>query len=154
MGTRKAVSRAKTRGMRVVLDTNVVVSALLFSRGRLSWLREGWQHLHFAPLVSRPTTEELLVVLSYPKFKLNQGDRDHLLADYLPWCETVAHPKAWPALPKCRDTDDQKFLDLAAVTVADYLVTGDQDLLVLDGKCKVPILTQEEFRQLWEIQPT
>ncbi|TVP81925.1 PIN domain-containing protein [Thioalkalivibrio sp.] len=45
---------------RVVLDTNCIVSALLFSRGRLAWLRHAWQSGQFCPLVSRATAEELI----------------------------------------------------------------------------------------------
>lgn len=52
---------------RVVLDTNCVVSALLFSRGRLAWLRRAWQSGRVVPLVSRGTATKLIRVLAYPK---------------------------------------------------------------------------------------
>lgn len=55
---------------RVVLDSNVVLSALLFSRGRLAWIRAAWQGGRFVPLASKPTVEELIRVLGYPKFRL------------------------------------------------------------------------------------
>ena len=55
---------------RVVFDTAVVVSALLFPRGRLAWMRNSWRSGDVVPLVSRPTVEELIRVLAYPKFKL------------------------------------------------------------------------------------
>ena len=45
---------------RAVLDTNVVLSALLFPRGQLSWLRAAWQQGRLRPLVSKVTTEELM----------------------------------------------------------------------------------------------
>ena len=61
-----------TKPPRVVLDTNCLISALLFSKGQLSWLRHAWQNGRCIPLVSRATIEELLRVLAYPKFKLNQ----------------------------------------------------------------------------------
>lgn len=130
-----------------MLDTNVALSALVFSRGRLAWVREAWQQRRLIPLLSRPTAEELLAVLAYPKFKLTPEDQQELLADYLPWCDTVTLPEPLPALPECRDPDDQKFLVLAAVAKADALVTGDADLLALQATFPIPIIDPESFRQ-------
>ena len=77
---------------RFVLDTNVLLSALLFHAGSLSWLRHAWQSGTIRPLASRDTTAELLRVLSYPKFRLTDDEREDVLGDYLPWCETVTVP--------------------------------------------------------------
>lgn len=55
---------------RVVLDTNIVLSALLFNTGRLTWVRHAWQRQQVQPLVCTATVNELLRVLAYPKFKL------------------------------------------------------------------------------------
>ena len=57
--------------VRAVLDTNVVVSALIFHSGALSWLRVAWRQGSIRPLVSRETTAELIRILAYPKFALN-----------------------------------------------------------------------------------
>jgi uncharacterized protein len=143
------VRRRKTAAAppRVVLDTNVALSTLVFSRGRLAWVREAWQQQRLIPLVSRPTAEELLAVLAYPKFKLTAEDQQELLADYLPWCETVTLPERLPALPECRDPDDQKFLVLAAIAQADALITDNADLLALQAIFPIPILDPESFRQ-------
>lgn len=135
-----------TAALRVVLDTHVVLSALLFSRGRLAWLRAAWQQAGFVPLVSKPTTEELLAVLAYPKFKLTPQEQRELLADYLPWCETVPMPRGLPSVAPCRDADDLMFLELASVGKADYLITGDKDLLALAPDHHPPILEPEAFR--------
>lgn len=40
---------------RVVLDTNIVLSALIFSAGRLAWIRQAWQQQQLQPLVCRET---------------------------------------------------------------------------------------------------
>ncbi|MBU1224505.1 MAG: putative toxin-antitoxin system toxin component, PIN family [Gammaproteobacteria bacterium] len=127
----------------VVLDTNLVVSALVFAQGRLSALRHAWQDGHCVPLVSKPTTTELIRVLAYPKFKLSDEEQQDLLADYLPWCATVRIPNPPPATPDCRDPFDQPFLQLAVAGKADYLVSGDQDLLSLADQFKCPIVTAE-----------
>ncbi len=133
--------------MRVVLDTNVVVSALLFRAGRLAWLRDAWQRRGVVPLVTRETVEELLRVLEYPKFRLTAEDRKELLADFLPFAEISAAPKKAVSLPACRDPDDEIFLRAAAAGEADALVTGDADLLALAGQTRFAILTPEALRQ-------
>lgn len=125
---------------RVVLDTNTVLSALLFVNGRLVPLRAAWQSGELTPLLCAQTVEELLRVLTYPKFKLAREEHDELLADYLPYGEVVPPWQTRPAVPECRDACDQVFLDLAAVGGAQWLVTGDQDLLSLEGRVKFRII--------------
>lgn len=130
---------------RVVIDTNLVLSALVFSQGRLSPLRLAWQSKQCQPLVSTATAAELIRVLSYPKFKLSAADQQELLADYLPYCTTVRIPAKLPTTPDCRDQFDLPFLHLAAAGKADYLVTGDQDLLCLANQFACPIITADQF---------
>ncbi len=130
---------------RIVLDTNVLLSALLFHAGALSWLRLAWQSEAIHPLASHDTTTELIRVLSYPKFKLTSDEREDLLGDYLLWCETVTVPNKIK-LPDCRDPFDRPFLALALTAKADVLITGDKDLLALSHLFAVPILTPAVFR--------
>ena len=125
---------------RLVLDTNVLVSALLFSAGTTSWLREAWQSRVVVPLASHDTTSELIRVFHYPKFHLTADEREDLLAEYLPWCEAVT-VSAPPAVPECRDPFDRPFLELALAGRADALVTGDGDLLALAPAFPIPVLT-------------
>lgn len=138
------MSRSK-RPPRIVIDTNVALSALVFSGGRMEALRRAWQAGKCVPLVSGTTTSELLRVLAYPKFKLAAAERVELLADYLPYCTTVLLPAKLPPTIQCRDANDLPFLHLAAVGKADYLVSGDDDLLSLAGQFVCPILTPDEF---------
>ena len=117
--------------MRVVFDTNTVVSALLFGHGQLSWLRDHWRGGEVTVLVSKPTVDELIRVFAYPKFSLNKTEIESLLGDYLPFTSPVTvSPK--PQAPKCSDINDQMFVDLAIQGQADILVTGDNDLLTMD----------------------
>jgi uncharacterized protein len=69
-----------TPAIRAVIDTNILLSALVFSSGTLSRFRQLWQDGEFKPLVSKPTVTELIRVLSYPKFKLTPLEREDLLA--------------------------------------------------------------------------
>ena len=130
---------------RVVIDTNLVLSALVFASGQLTPLRHAWQGTHCQPLLSSLTAAELIRVLAYPKFKLTAADQQELLADYLPYCTTVRMPAKPPKTPACRDPFDVPFLQLAIVGKADYLVSGDKDLLSLAGQFVCPIITAEEF---------
>jgi putative PIN family toxin of toxin-antitoxin system len=129
------------RALRWVLDTNVVVSALLHPSGIAGQLRRAWQAELFVPLVSRVTAAELLRVLHYPKFKLSALQQHELLADYLPWTEVVRVVEEYFAKPYCRDPDDAPFLQLAYAANADALITGDRDLLVLASTARVPVHT-------------
>ena len=131
--------------MRAVLDTNIVVSSLLFANGKLAPIRLAWQADAFAPLASAATIEELIRVLSYPKFRLTAEDRNELLGDYLPYCTTVRMPAKAPKAPSCRDPWDLPFLQLAAHGKADFLVSGDRDLLNIRAKTRYSIVTAEVF---------
>lgn len=133
----------------VVLDTNLVRSALVFGGGTLGALRCAWRQAHFQPFVSSSTATELLRALAYPKFKLSGDEQEDLLADYLRWCETVSIPAPPPAIPACRDPFDQPFLHLALALAlagkADFLVTGGGDLLALAAEFSCPIVTAAGF---------
>lgn len=129
----------------VVLDTNLVLSALVFASGRLAALRIAWQAGRCIPLISKATASELMRVLGYPKFRLSENAREELLADYLPHCRSVRIPARLPKLPQCRDANDQMFIELAAVGKANFLVTGDKDLLVLAQEFGGRIVTAEAF---------
>jgi putative PIN family toxin of toxin-antitoxin system len=135
--------------MRVVLDTNVVLSALVFGGSTAGRLRLAWQQGVFVPLASTATAQELLRVLAYPKFRLSAQEQDELLADYLPYTRTVRIPRPPPEVPVCRDLMDLPFMHLAVAGRAQVLVSGDRDLLALaeefDKAFVCPIVTLDEF---------
>lgn len=131
--------------LRVVLDTNCLVSALIFSRGKFAWLREAWQAKRFVALASHDTVSELLRVLAYPKFKLSRDEQETLLAEFLPYVETVKIKVTPDGLPDIRDADDIIFLVLAAVAHADALVSGDGDILAVKAQFHIPIMTVAEL---------
>jgi putative PIN family toxin of toxin-antitoxin system len=134
-----------TAKARVVFDTNAVLSALLFTHGRLSWLVGHWEAGNCVPLLSRATATELTRILTYPKFRLSIGEQLETLGSHLPFCEVVEIAKSCPVL--CRDPKDQPFLDLAESGKADLLVTGDEDLLALAGQTAFLIETPEAYRR-------
>lgn len=133
--------------LRVVLDTNCVVSALMSSRSRFAWLREGWQSRRFVALASTDTANELLRVLHYPKFRLSREEQETLLGEYLPYVEAIQVDTRSLRLPSLRDSDDAIFLALVAAAHADALVTGDGDLHAVKTEFRTPILTVAEFAE-------
>ena len=130
---------------RIVFDTNVTLSALLFSHGRLTWLVGHWQAGDCVPLVSRATAQELKKVLAYRKFQLSVDEQMEVLSNYLPLCEVAEIVRSCSLLR--RDTKDQMFLDLAHCGHADMLVSGDDDLLVLMEQTRFVIESPERYRR-------
>lgn len=136
----------KVAPLRAVLDTNILVSALLFV-GRVGMLRDLWKTGRIIPLVSKETFAEFHRVLSYPKFKLSQREIRSLLNDeILPHVEPVEITEQVNGV--CRDPRDDMFLAVASCGKARYLVTGDHDLLTLKIYGKTRIVTVGEF---WEL---
>ena len=135
--------------IRVVLDTNVLVSALLFTHGRLSWLRQAWQNGPLTPVLAQPTALELIRLLAYPKFRLSPQDRERLLEEVLPWAESWKDPI--PRSHHCvNDPNDQVFLDLALAAATPVLVSGDSDLLALRMAVQpLLILNPSDFQDWW-----
>lgn len=121
--------------VRTVLDTNVVIDFLHFDDPRTCWLRNALADGRLTCLTDAVCLAELERVAAYPQFGLDEAGRAALLADYRRFVriataarETSAGPIA---LPRCRDADDQKFLELAARTGAALLLTRDKELLRL-----------------------
>ena len=82
------------RPPRVVIDTNLVLSALVFAGDRLTSLRLAWQDQRVLPLVSRATAAELIRALAYPKFKLAELDlQEQDTADAVAWARRATAGK-------------------------------------------------------------
>ncbi len=143
---RNSVATHATKKLpRVVIDTNVLISALIFKSGAIAAIRHAWQRGEIIPIVSRATAEEFMLALRYPKFALDAQGQETVLGEYLPHCDTLPDPKSKIKLPKCRDVDDQVFLLLAAASKADALITGDKDLLALAGAVPFEIVSPQTF---------
>ncbi len=132
--------------MRIVLDTNLVFSALLW-RGATHRLLSSLRSHPAAQLFSSPTLlEELSEVLIRPAATrqlalIGRSPRD-VLADYLAIIELV-EPQPLPQ-PVCRDPDDDQVLACALTAAADLIVSGDRDLLALGPFGDIRILSPTE----------
>ena len=103
------------------------------------------------PLCSAATCEELIRVLAYPKFGLDEDDVHAIVSSYIRFAEVVhVVSDDLDALPRCRDPKDQMFLELAMYGNADVLVTGDDDLVALAGSCEFAIDTAAEFKKRFD----
>jgi hypothetical protein len=131
--------------IRVVLDTNVLISALLFS-GEIGNVVSSWKARKFLPVFSQDTFDEFRRVLAYPKFSLTPREIDALLQnEVLPFCEVVDIENE--IIGVCRDRADDKFLSCALAAKADYIVSGDKDLLALGNFRNIPIITAAAFQE-------
>ena len=122
---------------RVVLDSNVWIDILVFddpaTRPILAALEQGGL---VASIDSR-CLAELARVLDYPQFVARAVDKPAALAAVTRLAEVLPAQRASgeePPLPKCKDRDDQKFLELAQAVKADWLVSKDRALLKLNKR--------------------
>lgn len=128
---------------RVVLDTNVFVSALLF-RGQASALVGLWKQGTIIPLVSAETMKELIRVLAYPKFDLSEQEIKSILnEDILPYVETVKVTRRIRGVSS--DAADDIFLACAVNGKAGAIISGDTHLLSLKEFEGIPISRIAEF---------
>jgi putative PIN family toxin of toxin-antitoxin system len=136
---------------RVVLDTNVLVSALLF-KGALSRLVELWRKGKMIPLLSRETFEELTTVLQYPKFSLSKDEIKSVIEhEILPYFEIIKVVKSVKGV--CRDPGDDKFISCAISASADCIVSGDKDFCDLKQYKTVRIISASDFLKTKDREP-
>lgn len=136
-----------------VLDTNVVLDLFHFDDPVARPLRQALEAGQVRCVASAATLDELRCVLAYPEFKLDPARQAVILTRYQALAEpaepidagegqprtgTPIHCGLKPVsgrMPRCSDTDDQKFLDLAAASGAHALVSKDRALLGLRRRC-------------------
>jgi len=134
--------------LRVVLDTNIIVSSLLSPSGAPAAVLDAWRELRFVLLLSPAMLEELRSVLARPRIRSKYGitaeDVEAVcqaLERYALWVagDTPLHASVLP------DPDDEKFLACAVEGKADCVVSGDRHLLDLGAFHGIPILSARQF---------
>ncbi|MCI0564768.1 MAG: putative toxin-antitoxin system toxin component, PIN family [Nitrososphaera sp.] len=131
-----------------VFDTNTLVSALLFEHSKPGQaLRRALRLGHV--LLSAATLEELAEVLQREKFEryVTTAEREEFLAAFV---ERALFIEPTDEVRACRDAKDDKFLELAVSGKAAYIISGDDDLLVLHPFRDIAIMTAAEFLQATE----
>ena len=129
--------------MRVVLDTNVIISALLFT-GRTSELTPLWQAGEITPLLSKDILDEYIKVLAYPKFRLTATEVGSLIEEeVLPYVQVIKPRRRLRVVR--RDPSDDKFIECAVAGKSRIIVSGDKDLLSIGTYRKITIMTPVQF---------
>jgi putative PIN family toxin of toxin-antitoxin system len=134
--------------MRVVLDTNVLVSALLVETSLPAKLIVHWRQGRFILLTAEPQLDELRRVTRYPKLRerLKPALAGRLVNELREVAQLV---QSLPVVEASPDPYDNYLLSIAAGGQADVLVTGDKpDLLALGRYDRTQIVTVREFMSL------
>lgn len=142
----KSKRHAKNGGsVRIIIDTNVLLSGLLWHgtpHALLNHVRSGAAEL----VMSHALLDELADVISRRKFAsiLARTTRtpERILSEMQALAEIVIAPPL--PLPVCRDPDDDAVLACALAAHADWIVSGDDDLLTLKEFQHIPIITAAE----------
>ena len=135
--------------MRVVLDTNILVSGLISPSGIPAQIQTAWRRGDFELVTSVPLLDELTEVLSYPRIRNRLRWTDEGLSDFIEFFRATAIVvKPSTKLAIARDPDDDRVLEAAHASHADYIVTGDNDLLELRDFVGIPILAPAGFLKL------
>lgn len=131
--------------LRVVLDTNVLMSGLAYPASIPGQIVVAWRQGALDVVMSRSILDEVARVLPRLHHRLHWKDADFAdLLDILAIQADLVEPRSVPA-GNARDTADLPVLGTLLAAQADYLITGAQHLLVLANKH--PVLTPAEFWQ-------
>lgn len=134
--------------LRVVLDTNVLVSLYVFADSRFVPLRDRIENGQWCAVSSAACLAEFERVLAYPQFGLACAAQQAAYGHYARYVtltsalSALERTTSTSTLPHCTDPDDQKFLEAARDGSADWLVTSDKALLVLARRDRLRNLFQ------------
>ncbi len=126
-----------TAAVRVVFDTNVLLSLFVFADSRYAPLRERLEGGEIVALTDERCLGEFRRVLAYPMFSLADDAQRAAFESYSRHAIVVAAKADAVPLPQCKDADDQKFLEVARDGKARWLVTSDKALLRMARRRKL-----------------
>jgi putative PIN family toxin of toxin-antitoxin system len=133
--------------MRIVLDANVLVSALISSKGAPAKIVADWQEDEFEVAISPPILHELDRALHYPKLQerhhLSEQQIRHFLHLLARQTVVVAPPQRLTVIEI--DPDDNRYLECALAALAEVIVSGDRHLLTLGEYEGIQILSPAGF---------
>lgn len=132
--------------MRVVVDTGILVSALIRPSGTIGDVLHTLRDGRFTAIYSTPMMLEVTEVLSRPKIQ----EKYHIQPDDITALINLVRLRGELVIPKqtvtaCRDPKDNRFLEAALAGTVDAVVTGDEDLLVLNPFEGIEILQPAEL---------
>ena len=136
--------------LRVVLDTNVIISGVIANYGDPFQILENWREGRFAVIVSEPILQEIDRVFHYPHIKnrrhLTEQDIDTMLLLLRRYGLNTPAELRIEAIME--DPEDDKFIVAAIEGGADYIVSGDRHLKALNSYQEIKIVSPSEFIQI------
>jgi putative PIN family toxin of toxin-antitoxin system len=132
--------------MRVVLDTNVIVSGVLSSLGASNTILQAWRSGRFQLITSAPLLSELEDVLARPHITRRSGfspAEAAALVQAIGDTAIVVSPTEHITL--VRDPDDNRLLEAAGAVEAEYLVSGDKEVLDINEYGSTQVVTPARF---------
>ena len=126
--------------LRIVLDTNILVSVIIF-KGKPREIYDFALNEKYNAITSPNLLSELTGILS-KRFLLSQAEINFIEHETREIFEVI-HPKA--SINVVRDVDDNRVLEAAVEGKCKYIITGDKDLLELKEFQKIKIVTAETF---------
>ena len=137
----------RKKKIKIIIDTNLFISFLIGKR--LSGLKQTLIHSIIQLIFSDQNIQEIEIVTGRPKFKKYFDERD--VADLIDLIYSIGKIIKVTKEPEiCRDPKDNFLLALADKGKADYLVSGDNDLLVIREYKNTKIITIEELERIIE----
>jgi putative PIN family toxin of toxin-antitoxin system len=138
--------------VRAVLDTNVILDCFAFDGPMARPLADAVREGRVKALTSAACLQELERVLAYRKLKLDEARRAGTFALYRGLAECI-EPSAVTGVPRCRDRDDQIFLDLAAAARADFLFSRDARVLATGSRMLKTFAVKVMEPRIWASIP-
>lgn len=115
----------------VILDTNILLDILVFDDQRAHPLRAALSNQELDALVTEDTLDELIDVISRPQFSLDKKEQAEILLQWQSWSRLVKQSDLRAAPWKCKDRDDQVFINLAFSFKPSTLISKDKLVLKL-----------------------
>ncbi|MFC1646603.1 putative toxin-antitoxin system toxin component, PIN family [Candidatus Omnitrophota bacterium] len=128
--------------IKAVIDTNVLVSILKGSTN-LSTIYSAFKDNRFTLVISTEILKELAIVLYRPNLDIDPRDIKELFRLIKARALRIKLPA--PFIKVCRDPRDNFILEVAVVSESDFIVSGDEDLLILKSFSGIPIVSPSRF---------
>ena len=134
-----------------VLDSNIFISSFLFNGNQRRIVNHAIEG-DFRINISHEILSEIDSVLKRPKFKLT-FNQIFLFLNEVSSLSEICYPSG-KIIDSCRDSNDHIILECAVESKSDYIVTGDNDLLILKKYKAITIINSDAFLSILEEQST
>ena len=133
-----------------VLDTNIWLDILLFNDPSVKKLSNLIFKKEILVLSCKQCDDEFSRVLKYKNLGIEKEKQNYMLRTYKEFVKNIDFVETLNSsnIPKCHDSDDQKFVNLSCINHVDWLLTKDKQILKMKkklGKMKVKVSTVENW---------